>query len=350
MAFVSPTQLLPHTLDNPEQYVPMKPINGLQGESYLWKPNGSGGINYFKVMDSGTTNYLVPTNRETFSSNTGINTSLLENYVANPPTQPSTNQIVPGASQTESQSSQSQQTTQVGGGTTFQPIVYKGVTYTDESSYIAAVNKNIADTYESNLQIIERNYQNGLLSIDDRDAAIKLNRESLRTSYQTDMQNVSGYFNRISPEAIQSGQAKLQDQSTAQYNAGNSALGSEFDKSLYGPNGRLKSDLTDSQLAPYMSQQNTATGSLARQYSGYANQRTAQTQLAADQRQSGLDNTANAAMDYANKVTAPTVASQVYNSVMSGDSTTQNSGSPAITSKKKIYDENGNLITDFWSA
>lgn len=235
------------------------------------------------------------------------------------------------------------------GGTIFQPIQYKGVIYYDEPSYISAVNKNIADTYESNLATIQRNYQNGLMSVDDRDAAIKHNRETLRSSYQTDLQNVSGYFNRISPDAIQSQQSNLEAKSTNQYNQGNAQLGQEFDQSLYDANGRLKSDLTDAQLAPYMSQANTSTGSLARAYSGYANQRIAQTQLATDQRQQGLDSTANSALDFANKVSAPTIASQVYNNVLSGDTVSPNSSSPAIT-KKKFYDENGNEISpiDLW--
>jgi hypothetical protein len=65
-----------------QQYYDSPTIHGLKGESYMWEPNGSGGVNYYKVLDNGASSSgRVPVSREVFASNTGADVGQIESYV-----------------------------------------------------------------------------------------------------------------------------------------------------------------------------------------------------------------------------------------------------------------------------
>lgn len=50
---------------------------------YIWRPNGSGGVDYFRLDDTGTSTKMVPITREQYSSGSGQDVGAIEQQVAN---------------------------------------------------------------------------------------------------------------------------------------------------------------------------------------------------------------------------------------------------------------------------
>jgi hypothetical protein len=130
-----------------------------------------------------------------------------------------------------------------------------------------AVNRRINKDYNESVQMIEKNFKNGFISIDERDAEIKKTRKALIQKKEEDLQSVSGYFNQIAPDAVQSGRGKLEAKAVEDYTTRNKSLGSELGANLYGADGRIRQDLNTTDLQPYMTELSD-TGNLARAISG----------------------------------------------------------------------------------
>lgn len=236
------------------------------------------------------------------------------------------------------------------GGTvadTFPPTPYDDGTgsrlYYTAEELAQAVQRKISKIYNDSVALIEQQFKQGFISIDERDDAIKKTRKDLIAKKENDLQSVSGYFNSIAPDAIQSGRGKLETKAIEDYTNQNKTLGSEFDQSLYGPDGRLRQDLTPEQLAPYMTELSD-TGNLARAYAGnYTNRQNAINAAAQNQSDATTEN----AYNYSNNLPAGSnYANYLNGNILNKAVSTTGTSGPANVKKVDKY---GNPIDEWYN-
>jgi hypothetical protein len=188
-------------------------------QDYIWQDNGTGGVNYFQKRDIGGMTKLVPVSREDFATNTGEDVGAIENWVAD---QYQPGQLAPA--ETAPSYSGAGTGGGTGGGLTF-PIWFNGQQYHDEASYVNAVNNLINQNYTKSTQNAQKMYQNGLISLDEMEDQIRTNRKSLIKQRDENLQGTSGYFSRISPNVLQSQQARYEGMVNENFNEANTKLG-----------------------------------------------------------------------------------------------------------------------------
>lgn len=147
-------------------------------------------------------------------------------------------------------------------GTTF-----NGQEYTDPTNYFNALKTVARESYDKNTKEIEQLYQNGIISFDERADALKQNRENIRTQasdlarqYTNQLGDIKvarddaltsqvAYFNRISPDAVQSQQTKLADRTNSEFNRGEEDLNITKERNQTAIDQALKSvDTNEAQL------------------------------------------------------------------------------------------------------
>ena len=204
-----------------------------------------------------------------------------------------------------------------------------------------AVSRKVDKSYNEAVRTIENQFKNGFLTIDQRDEEIKKTRTDLIKKRTDDLQSISGYMNSISPEAIQSGQGKLENRAIEDYTTQNKTLGSEFGAGLY-ENGKIRQNLTASELSPYMTE-NSDTGNLARSIAGnYTNYQGALT-TAAQNKNAGL--TENASNYIANTPKGTNYSNYLNSNILNKQVTGPGITGPAVVKKTDRY---GNPI-DEWT-
>lgn len=120
----------------------------------------------------------------------------------------------------------------------FAPIQYNGQVYNDPTSYANAVITDAKSTHDKNVSTINKAYENGLISFDQRQKLVEQNRTSLGDQLKGTLNSQRGYFNSISPNATQSGEKVLADQAQGEYAQGLGTLDTQqqqigTDKSAY---------------------------------------------------------------------------------------------------------------------
>lgn len=106
----------------------------------------------------------------------------------------------------------------------FAPIQYNGRVYNDPTSYANAVITEAKSTHDKNVSSINKAYENGLITFDQRQKLVDQNRTSLGDQLQGTLTSQRGYFNSIAPNATQSGEKVLADQAQGQYQQGLGSL------------------------------------------------------------------------------------------------------------------------------
>jgi hypothetical protein len=246
---------------------------------------------------------------------------------------------------TEGNPSEGTPTTTTGGATTseetFKPTPYMGKIYYTAEDLANAVTQHIQDVYKESVALIENQFKQGFISIDERDDQIKKTRQNLIKKKADDLQSISGYMNAISPDAIQSGRGKLEAQAVEDYTTQNKTLGSELGAGLYDANGRIRQDLTTAELSPYMTELSD-TGNLARSIvENRTNKETALNKAASDTNQ---DVQANA-YDYINNTPKGSNYTNYLNSnILNKQVTAGGATGPAIVKKTDRY---GNPIDEY---
>jgi hypothetical protein len=109
-----------------------------------------------------------------------------------------------------------------GGGTAPPPFeaYLRGVKYTDPDAYYAAVQQYSLEEFNRQKAQLDRMYDAGLISYEQRQKAL----DDTRTST---MENISGYYSGISPEAYQSNQGARQQKAEEAYTQSTENLGRE---------------------------------------------------------------------------------------------------------------------------
>ena len=152
--------------------------------------------------------------------------------------------------------------------TTPPQMVYNGQIYGNISDYTAAVNADLAKKYNDATKIVEKNFQNGIISLDERNDQIEQTRKNLAEQYSTNLGNVQGTFSKLSPEALQSAQSDYENRITSKYNEAKGQLGE------LPQNYRT---MSEEQLASYSNPENpqylTESGGLARDYANLVSTR-----------------------------------------------------------------------------
>jgi hypothetical protein len=92
---------------------------------------------------------------------------------------------------------------------TFAPISYGGQTYNDPTQYVNAVIGDAKTTHDKNISQIKAAYENGLLSFEQKQKLIDQNTRSLKDQLDQTLASQQGYFNAISPDAVQSQQGVM---------------------------------------------------------------------------------------------------------------------------------------------
>lgn len=173
----------------------------------------------------------------------------------------------------------------------FKPVIYNGQTYNDPTQYANAVISDVKGTHDKNVSQINAAYQNGLLTFDQKQKLIDQNRQSLTDQLHQTLDSQNGYFNSISPDAVQSQQGVLADKATTAEQQGQSTINDAqtqlgSDKSLY--NANYQNSLT-------ANDQNQQQGIDAANNSVLQNQENTQSTV-----QGILDSGKNAAASFAN--------------------------------------------------
>lgn len=221
---------------------------------------------------------------------------------------------------------------------------YKGKVYYTEEDYANAVTEDITQQYNEAIKKIENNFKAGFLTIDERDDEIKRTRTQLIQKKADDLQAVSGYFNQISPDAIQSGRGKLETKAVEDYTNRNKQLGTEL-TGIYGADGRVSQNLDIAKLAPYMTELSD-TGNLARAISGQYQNRDANIQAANQARNDKVDNMASQYVEYKDIAPVSSYADYLNNNIL-GKRVNEQQNVGQFSSVKKT-DKYGNPI-DEWT-
>lgn len=325
--------------------------NNVNGYSYA--PNGTGGVDYFKLQDNaaGTASMPVPITREEYARGTGEDPNSIEqNAYLSMQDQMDAGQVANASGNNGDGTplnSPEQNPGGTGGGTApdvYTPhLVYGEWSYSPEQE-TEIVNRQIEKVYQDTVGKIEQSFKRGFLTIDQRDEEIKKTRTDLIKKKEEDLQSVSGYFNSIAPDAIQSGRGKLEGQSVQDYTTNNKQLGSELGSNLYGADGRIRQDLSAQDLSPYMNE-NSDTGNLARSIGDMYSQKQTAMNTAGSSKNTNIDANAN---DY---ITNKGVAGSDYSNYLNANILNQRapgqvgSTGPALVKKLDKY---GNPI-DEWA-
>lgn len=255
---------------------------------FIWEDNGSGGINYFAVVNGNKT----PISNEVYNANTGIDTNQLEaaHY------QEWVNAQGGGDMSTQSSGGTS------GGGTAPEPApafnqYWNGQLYTDPTAYTNAVNDTILTNYKAQQKKIEDLYASGIIGLDEKLSMGRDNLKALKKSRDDSMKSIQGYFNRISPDAVQSEQNTLQGNVETEYGEKKGKVGTLFD-------GKSASEIAGMDLNPYINEIST-TGQIARAAKGLNTQKADQITANDQYKMSATDQTANNLLDLKNNISAP---------------------------------------------
>lgn len=106
----------------------------------------------------------------------------------------------------------------------FQPVYYKGTLYNDPTTYANTVIADAQSSHDQNVKQINQAYQNGLISFQQQQDLIGQNRDQLKQQLGSNLDNNTGYFNSISPDATQSQQGVYEGKINDNYNTANSNL------------------------------------------------------------------------------------------------------------------------------
>ena len=124
-----------------------------------------------------------------------------------------------------------------GDSTAFEPRWFDGPDgpklYSDEESYTKAVNDKINANFEEGKKNAQTMYNNGLIDLDTMEQNIRDTRVSLTKQRDTALQGTSAYFNRISPDAIQSQQKTYGNKVNENFEQANTRLGTELEPGGY---------------------------------------------------------------------------------------------------------------------
>lgn len=313
---------------------------------YFYQPNGSGGVDYFRALDNGTSSGTPePITNQIYSQGTGKDTSAIEQQVYQEYALQN-----PGPSQPASPSQTTQTSETTSGGTSadaFKPTPYDDGTglklYYSAEELAQAVNRKVDSSYAEALKTIDNQFKNGFLTIDERDAEIKKTRTALIQKKGEDLQSISGYMNSISPDAIQSGRGKMEAKAVQDYTTQNTQLGSELGANLYDANGQIRQDLSANDLSPYMTQLSD-TGNLARSIAGnYTNKQTAIDTAGANKNAGLTEN----AVNYANNTpTGSDYTNYLNSNILNKQVTGPGVNGPAIVKKTDKY---GNPIDEYYA-
>jgi hypothetical protein len=154
---------------------PSSGIQGTDGRIYMWRPNGSGGIDYFRFDDTGNATMMTPITNTEFGAGTGTNTSNLEGFVSennitnSQYSTPAQAPLTSGIGQAYSQglpltsAGQTQATNQpVETPTTETVPPFQAVlgdrTYTDPQAYADAQRALVEEYYNQNISSLGRDY------------------------------------------------------------------------------------------------------------------------------------------------------------------------------------------------
>jgi len=188
-----------------------------------------------------------------------------------------------------------------GGGVTSEPTTpptferyYNGQLYTDIDSYNAAVDASILDAYNKSVTQINKMYDAGLISLDEREKSINRTKENLGKQRTSALESQQGYFNNISPDAYQSQQAKYKGKVEDSYNQAMGDIGDSF-------GGRSYKDLSQEELAGYNNRL-TETGRLARDYINFQDQKAQNLDSANQWKTTAQDTIKNNALEWQNQV------------------------------------------------
>lgn len=121
----------------------------------------------------------------------------------------------------------------------FSPIDYNGTTYTDPTSYANAIIGDARTAHDKNITQINQAHDAGLITFDQRQQLIDQNRQSLKDQLANTLNSQQGYFDQVSPDAIQSQQGVMAGKAQDATNQGNqtldvSAQQLQGDKTAYG--------------------------------------------------------------------------------------------------------------------
>lgn len=319
--------------------------NGVAPVYYQYKINddGSLGVDYFANGK--------PVTQEEYAAITGQDIGLisqnLQNFDPNYAAQQDT-YVPPTGDETMISGSASTSRGTTGDASGFTPTPYddgSGIQiYNSPEELAAAVNRRINKDYNESLKTIEDNFKNGFLTIDERDDEIKKTRKSLLAKKDEDLKSVSGYFNAISPEAIQSGRGTMEKKAVEDFTTSNTSLGSELGSNLYDASGRIRQDLSLADLQPYMTELSD-TGNLVRSIA--ENYKTKDTNLGTAASAFNAGKTQNASDYISNKGLSSLGNYANYlnsNVIGSYKPTTATSGFAATTTKTDRY---GNPIDEY---
>jgi hypothetical protein len=183
------------------------------------------------------------------------------------------------------------------GGTNFSQY-FGGSLYTDAAQYTNAVNSAAQTEYEKAVASLNKQYQSGLITYDERNAALEQNRQNIRTQAQTllrdyeqntkalsdqrtgALQQQAGFFSAVAPDWTQSEEKVLQDKTNEQYNLGQSNL--DYTKGI-----------NDQAIAQGLAGVDTAQAQLGRERGTYTDTYNENLSSLEQQRQEQIDNTLN---------------------------------------------------------
>ena len=97
---------------------------------------------------------------------------------------------------------------------------YNGVLYTNPESYKNAVSADLLKNYNTQKTILDRQYDSGLITYEQR-------QKSLDKARTTAMEQIQGYFTAVSPEAYQSAQKGMQQEAQETYQQNTTNLSRE---------------------------------------------------------------------------------------------------------------------------
>jgi hypothetical protein len=223
------------------------------------------------------------------------------------------------------------------------------VLYTDPTAYTNAVNETILQNYTAQNKKIDQLYSSGLIGLDEKLQMGRDNLTALKKSRDDSLKSIQGYFNRISPDAVQSEQNTLQGNVNTEYTNKQSRVGNLFD-------GKSAKDIASMDLTPYVNDIST-TGQIARAAQGLNTQKSDQLTANDQYKTSATDQTANNLLDFKNDVSAPSagdIVSDYMNNLSSygaGGTQTQVTGSAV---GGKTVDQFGNPIDpnddNYWNS
>jgi hypothetical protein len=197
-----------------------------------------------------------------------------------------------------SNTSPSNTSSDTGTGNTSFSQYFGGSLYTDAAQYTNAVNSAAQTEYEKAVASLNKQYQSGLITYDERNAALEQNRQNIRTQAQTllrdyeqntkalsdqrtgALQQQAGFFSAVAPDWTQSEEKVLQDKTNEQYNLGQSNL--DYTKGI-----------NDQAIAQGLAGVDTAQAQLGRERGTYTDTYNENLSSLDQQRQEQIDNTLN---------------------------------------------------------